>query len=280
LLTGGFVTIGFRRAAALAAVLACALAGHARTVSAAAEIHRFNLVLSSNPTSVTPGDFNEFLGDFNRTRLTPRGMESIEELSFGWLHQGEFRYFIRPNFSLSFGAGQIKTQSRREFLPRISQIIELRASVLSVPIHLGGAYYLAPYNQGDFQARAYFGGGFMSLTNNKAYFEKIEINTDSTTTVPGGPVGDAFVPGGSFRINGRGDGPGYYLEAGAHMFFAVRYSVMLGVIYRSAKIRAVDVELETVDPETGLVTRSRVDDAPFTLDVGGVGARMAVAIGF
>jgi hypothetical protein len=284
-LTGDTVTMGFRRAARLAALLACALAARAGTASAAAEVHRLSLMLSSNPGSVTADDFNQFLGDFNRTLLQPRGMENIEKLSFGWFHQAELRYFVRPNLALSFGAGQLKTESRREFLPRISQVIQLHASVLSVPIHVGAAYYLTPYNQGDFQARAYFGGGFMSLTNNKASFRKSEVNTDSATAIPNGDQRESDVRGieirpGDLSLEGRGDAPGYYLEVGGHMFFAARYSVMLGGIYRSAKIRDLEVELEEVDPETGQVSRRKVTNVPFSLDLSGLGFRMAIGLGF
>ena len=37
-----------------------------------------------------------------------------------------------------------------------------------MPVHVGGAYYLQPYNQGDFQARAYVGGGLVQYTYTRA----------------------------------------------------------------------------------------------------------------
>jgi hypothetical protein len=254
-----------RLIACLVALGLCALG--ARQASAAAEVHRLNLVLSSNPTSISSGDVNEQIQDFNRIRLAPRGLEDVETIGFGWLYQAELRYFVRPNVAASFGVGHLRSISRREFLPRISQRINLRAEIISVPLHAGATYYLAPYNQGDFQARAYLGGGFMSVTNNKFVFESLESQTDTSTTL-----------GGSFRTRARRDAPGYYLEAGAHMFFAVRYSVMLGAIYRSAVIRDMIVTQEIIDEETGAVTR--LPGTPIDMDVGGLGARMAVAIGF
>ena len=256
-----------RRFTCLILLAACATALTTRDASAAAEVHRLNLVLSSNPTSITSGEVNDRIDEYNRTILRPRGMEDLERISFGWFYQGEIRYFVRPNVAVSAGVGQLRSESRREFLPRISQTINLRIQTRTVPIHAGAAYYLAPYNQGDFQARAYLGGGFMAFTDNKFFFEQFEQQTDSSTTL-----------GGSFRINGTRDAPGYYLEAGAHMFFAVRYSVMLGVLYRSGEIRDLKTDFESINTETGVITRSPYQ--PISMDMSGLGARMAVAIGF
>jgi hypothetical protein len=257
----------FRRFTTLAVMLV-AVAGP-RLAAAAPEVHRFNLVLSGNPTQLVAGDLNEFINDYNRFILEPRGLEALDNISFGWYQQAEFRYFVRPNWAVTAGAGQIRSQSRREYLPRIAQVIVLRTDVVSVPVHVGGAYYLAPYTQGDFQARAYLGGGFMSLTNNKIVFEQLEFQTDSATTL-----------GGSTRSKLRRDGPGFYLEAGGHMFFASRYSVMIGLIYRSAVVREMREVEDIVEPgETGTVTQIRHSEPSFGLDTGGLGFRMAVGIG-
>lgn len=238
--------------------------------ASAPELHKLNLILSSNPTQIIAGDLNDFINDFNRFQLEPRGMEALDNISFAWYHQAELRYFVRPNWALSAGFGQIRSQSRREFLPRISQIIVLRTDVLSVPVHVGATYYLAPYTQGDFQARAYLGGGFMSLTNNKIVFEQLEFQADSATTL-----------GGSRRSKARADGPGYYAEFGGHMFFASRYSVMIGAIYRSATVRRTHVVNEVVVPGgTGTVTAIPDENPGIGLDTSGLGLRMGVGIGF
>ena len=106
-----------------------------------------------------------------------------------------------------------------------------------------------------------------TMRSQQAFFEQLEQQTDSSTTL-----------GGSFRINGTRDAPGYYLEAGAHMFFAVRYSVMLGVLYRSGEIRDLQTDFESINTETGVVTRSPYE--LISMDMSGLGARMAVGIGF
>ena len=264
--------IVIRRIAASIVAL-CALVAHTAPVWAAAEVHRLSLMLSSNPTQLVARDVNDLLDDYNRIVLESRGLQGISKVTFAWYHQAELRYFVRPNVAVSAGFGQLRTMASREFLPRIGQRIQHRIEVLSVPVHVGAAYYLAPYNQGDFQARAYLGGGFMNYTSNKTVFERMEFNTDSVTSL-GSPS--------SFRLKGDRDGPGYYLEVGAHMFFAVRYSVMLGAIYRSAKIRNVAQTFETLDRRTGqVVARETLEAAEtFSVDLGGLGARMALGIGF
>ncbi len=250
----------------LATVVLLALA-QPREARAAAEVHRFNLVLSANPGAIFAKDFNDRLGDYNRIVLESRGLEPLGTINFAWLFQGEFRYLVRQNIAVGLGAGTIESSHRNEYLPRIGQSINLETSVKSTPIHAGATYYLAPYNQGDFQARAYLGAGVLSLTNNSAVLSQRESATDSATTL-----------GGTFRAEGTRDSPGYYAEFGGHMFFASRYSVMLGVLYRGAMIRDMVVVLEETNATTGEVTVSRGE--PFDLDMSGLSLRLGVAIGF
>jgi hypothetical protein len=223
---------------------------------AAAEAHRFNLVLSAIPTQIVGGDFNDTIDMVNRTGLIPRGLESLDKISYGWLFDGELRYFVRPNFAISGGVGQLRSKSKREYSFSSLDNVTVTAEVLSVPLHVGGDYYFTPYNQGDFQARAYIGGGLLSLTDTKA----------SIVT-----VANTQVAGGVFGTLAAGDATGWYAEVGAHMFFAVRYSVMLGGIYRSAVVAY-----------PGLYSNDRLVATyfPQTIDLGGVGARMSLAIGF
>jgi hypothetical protein len=251
---------------AMAILLALALASPSQ---AAPEVHRFNLVLSSNPTQLVATDLNNFIDDYNHFVLRPKGLEALGNISFAWYNQAELRYFVRPNWAISSGIGQIRAEARREFLPRIAQTIVLRSDVVSVPVHLGATYYLAPFTQGDFQARAYLGGGFMSLTNNKIVFEQLEFATDSATTL-----------GGSSRAKMRRDGPGFYFEVGGHMFFASRYSVMIGAIYRSAMVRGLR-EVDEVVERNGVATITEIhkDGPSLNLDTSGLGLRMGVAIG-
>ena len=109
---------------------------------AAAEVHRFNLALSAAPTSLLAGDFNDGIAFYNRTVITapPRGYEPLDKVSFSWLFDGEFRYFMTRNLALSAGVGQIRAKSAKEYLPALSEAINVRADLISVPVHVGAAY--------------------------------------------------------------------------------------------------------------------------------------------
>ena len=236
----------------LALALVAALTGRAR---AAAEVHKFSLVLSAIPTQIIGGDFNDQIDVVNQN-LTSNSLEALSKITYGWLFDAELRYFVRPNFAVAAGVGQLRSKSRREYSFTRTDDVTITAEVLSAPIHVGGDYYFTPYNQGDFQARAYLGGGLLSLTSTYG-----SITTVRQTTVSPG----------TFRTEGSGDAPGWYAEAGAHMFFAVRYSVMLGVIYRSAVVGTTNAFFN------GELVQANV---PRSLDLSGAGARMSVAVGF
>ena len=47
---------------------------------------------------------------------------------------------------------------------------------VSWPVSVGAAYYLAPYNQGDFQARGYLGGGFLSVVQSRLKVQQTANN--------------------------------------------------------------------------------------------------------
>lgn len=251
------------------AAAAVSLSFRAPDALAAAEVHRLNLVISAMPTEVDGGDFNKDIDFFNRTQLERFGLESLDEVSFSWLFETQLRYFVRPNVAVSAGLGQLRKQTKREYLPGLGQSIQLTGEVLSVPISVGGAYYLTPYNQGDFRAQAFLGAGVMSLVYNKVRFQNVATVTDTALFAgdPDTPLRDTF------KIVNTRDASGWYAEAGVHMFFALRYSVMISGVYRSARIR------ELIDRDTGQPYYNSKGE-PFALDVSGLGVRGAVAIGF
>ena len=239
------------------AVVLLSLAWRVPGVRAAADVHRLSVVISAVPTQVRAGDFNGLIEDTNRG-LLGLGLEPLGRIKLSWLFDGEVRYFARQNLAVSVGVGRLSTSKSQEYLPAIGTGITLTAEVSSVPVHAGAAYYFTPYNQGDFQARAYVGGGFMTLVDNQATLKA---------------EGTGFLAGSAFRVTGTNDGPGYYGELGAHLFFASRFSVLLSGLYRSNVVRNL------VDEVTGIPLRNR-QGQPIALDVGGAGFRMAVGIGF
>jgi hypothetical protein len=277
---------------------------------AAAEVRRLNLVISVMPSQFDGGGINGLIERYNQNPLNygGRDFEPIKTLGMAWLFDGELRYFVRPNFALAAGASRLKVQTRQEFLPIIGASIKQLGEVRSVPLHVGAQYYLAPYTQGDFQTRAFVGGGLISLTGTQATFSTVETGLPLPGVDP--YSGDTWIDvaslGGNNRLSARGDSPGYYAEVGAHLFFAARYSVIVGAVYRSMKIRNLTNEGEIMVPDPfGRVLPdprdptnvTKVYKPPFpvkkgledlaggpvripNLDLSGFGVRMAVAIGF
>lgn len=258
----------FWRCAVPALLATVLLAGAATRARAAAEIHKFNLVLSAIPTQVNGGGFNDLIDNFNQ-QLTrpPNALQGLDKIGSGWLYDAELRYFVRPNFAVCAGIGQLRAGSDREYLPSLSADITLKAEIISAPIHVGGDFYFTPYNQGDFQARAFLGGGFLSLTSTHSRLQVIALSTDSLT--------NAQLGGGSFKLIQAEDSPGYYADLGVHMFFAMRYSVMLGAIYRSAVVRRTGTYFTGSDG-----VQRYFGIAPMSVDAGGLGAKASLGIGF
>jgi hypothetical protein len=261
----------FRSAAASAVVIALAALLSAARAHAAAEVHRCSLVLTAMPAQVVGGDFNDAIDQYNKVALTPYGLEEMKHISFTWIYDTELRYFVRPNFAVAAGLSQIKATQTKEFLPQIAQSLDITAQVITVPVHVGAAYYLQPYNQGDFQARAFIGGGLMQYTYTRATFSQNFVGPDTTGAM-------------TFKYGLTQDAPGYYLEGGGHMFFASRWSVLISLLYRSGKLRNMQYdELIALGQRVNVppgVTAYNTHGKPFTLDVGGVGVRFAAAWGF
>jgi hypothetical protein len=246
------------RLAMVPVVLLLALGFKAPAAMAAAEVHRLNVVISAVPTQLRPTEFNSLIETINHNGLEPRGLQGLDRIKFAWLFDGEVRYLVRQNLAVSVGGGRLETSTQQIYLPGINQSITLSAKVTSAPLHAGAAYYLRPYNQGDFQARAFVEAGFMSLVHNRATLQLDE---------------SGIVTGQAFRTTGTNDGPGYYGELGAHLFFASKYSVLLSGLYRSNRVHHL------VDETTG-TPMFDASGRPLTLDVGGAGFRMALGIGF
>ena len=256
--------IRLRLGALLALAVAVGAFSHAPQATAAPEVHRLNLVLSAIPSQLNGGSMNHLIERVNIYPLGIQGYQPLDKITQGWLFDAELRFFVRPNFALAAGFGQIKTESKQVYLPGIGAETTVRAEMLAVPIHVGALFYMPPYTQGDFQARTFFGGGLVSMTTCRATFSSRDVNPP-TTTIP-------F----SGKIVGRGEGPGFYAEIGEHMFFAARYSLMVGAIYRSAKVTGLQ-------QEGGLPNVLDNDGRPVRLpdmDLGGLGVRGALGIGF
>lgn len=247
------------------AAMAAALGTFALVSSAqaAATVHRFSLEIGAGATQISAGNFNRELDFFNRAFLESRGLEGFDHITYSFMFDVGARYFLRPNVALRAGVGQLRNQTKREYLPAIGQDVQLRYEILSVPINVGADYYFTPYNQGDFQARAFVGGGLLQAVNNRVLFQQFSRLGD--------PVASA---NGTFLTSWQRDAPGWYGEFGVHMFFALRYSVVLNAYYRSAKAEDL-VYTDTKAPAFDLADRK-----PYELDLSGIGGRGALLIGF
>jgi hypothetical protein len=259
----------FRLGAALTLVALAATAAHAPRAWASADVHKLSLVISAIPGSVQGSGFNDLVADYNSIHLAPKGLEGIDAIAFAWTFGADLHYFVRQNVAMDMGVGQMRSGQKREYLPALTEDIQIRTEVLSVPVHVGADYYFTPYNQGDFQARAYLGGGVMSSLLNKVLMEQVETNADTLTSL-----------GGSGRWEAKLNTPGYYMEAGVHMFFASKFSVMLGAIYRSVVVRDMTGVNTTVPGSKSSTPITLLPETPFTLDLSGLGMKMAIGIGF
>jgi len=271
----------------LALAVALGASSYAPKAMAAAEVHRLNLVLSGMPSQISGDGMNDLLERYNQYPLESRGLESLDKINMGWWFDGELRYFVRPNFAVTGGVSYLKVQTKRSYLPSIGATIDILGQVISVPIHVGAQYYLAAYNQGDFQARAYVGGGLLSLVSTKALFRTFEVGLNETYAADSDTLDDASL-GGANEVTACGDGAGYYAEVGAHMFFASRYSVLVGAIYRNARVTHLTSVGTITVPQDAVVspylkdtlTKDGKPAGISELDVSGIGVRMAVGIGF
>jgi len=255
----------FRPRSAVLAALAAAVLLAPASAFAAAEVHRLNIALSGVPTQLNGGDFNEAVDYYNRSALQPRGFEPLDKVKFAFLFDAELRYFVTRNLSVNAGVGHLRASTDREYLPALLQSINVRAEIITVPVHVGASYYLQPYTQGDFQARLFAGGGFVQYTHTRTTFLQQITGADEPTSEE---------LGGSFKREATQDAPGYYGEGGVQMFFAARYSVLLSAYYRSGELAGF------VDENSGETVQNPNTNKPFRLDVGGVGFRMAAVIGF
>lgn len=271
-----FALLRSRHVLVLAAALACVALLAPRQARAAADVRKMNLVLSGVPTQFNAGDLNDAIDYYNITQVRPRGYEDIKKFAFSWMFDADLRYFVRPNVAISAGVSHLRISSGHEYLPALSQAVDVRFDALAVPIHLGAAYYATPLNQGDFSARMFVGGGMLQYIYTRGTFEQVLTRPDSAT---------AAQLGGTQKLVIAQDGPGYYAEGGVQMWFASRYGVLLSVLYRSGELRQVRQigyyrGGSQQNEASGDVFANPLTGEPFKMDVGGLGARFGAVIQF
>jgi hypothetical protein len=251
--------VAWRRAARAAAVVGLvsgalvtlAVPGHADEQ----RVKRFGVALYVMPTGLALDDFNQSVDNLNQF-TGQQGLAPIDQIHWAAQFGLEGRFQATHHWMLVAGFGQIKKRSELNLIPQVGQSIVVTASILSVPENLGAAYYFNPKTSGDFTLRPFVGGGMIRLVETKAKLGGQAVLADTTF--------------GSFS-RPQGEGGGYYAEAGVHMMFPSRYSIILNGIYRHAKTSRVYEET------TGQLLYN-VDGSPYELDLSGVGLRLAFQI--
>ncbi len=220
-------------------------------------VGRLGLALYAMPTSLNLHDVNESIDELNSiTAQPPFELAPIDKMTWGAMFGAEAKYFVDRNWALVLGFGRISRQSILDLQPQATTSTTVKAKVRTVPRYLGVNRYFAPKTSGDFTLRPFVGAGYMDLVETKVSF-------GATSTSDQGTIGESQTS--------LGEGNGGYVEAGIHMMFPSRYSVLVNANYRHAKATRL------YDETTGELLLSN-DGDPYSVDVSGFGIRFAVQI--
>jgi len=251
--------VAWRRAARAAAVVGL-VSGALVTLAVPGyadeqRVKRFGVALYAMPTGLALDDFNQKVDQLNLFTAA-QNLAPISQIHWAAQFGLEGRFQATHHWMVVAGFGQIKKESKLDLIPQVGQSIVVIASILSVPENLGVDYYFNPKTSGDFSMRPFVGGGLIRLVETKAKLGGSAVLADTSFS--------------SFELS-HGEGGGYYAEAGVHMMFPSRYSIMLNAIYRHAKTKYVY-------EETTHELLYNADGSPFELDVSGLGLRFALQI--
>jgi outer membrane protein W len=248
----------------MAAVLTLVMIASGSLVPAAhadeQRVSRLGLALFVMPSSLALGDVNDEIGRLN-ARTAAFGLPfisqaPIDKITWDAPFGAELKYFVNRKFAIVGGLSQVKTESKLDLLPVADGKTLIRGYVRSMPIHIGGDYYLEPRTSGDFTMRPFVGAGYVKVADTKTSFGYELVRPDSTAR----DVHPFY-----------GNGHGFYTQAGVHMMFPSRYSILLNAHYRNAHVRQMN-DIETggvqLDPQGELVET----------DISGFGLRFAMQI--
>jgi hypothetical protein len=224
-------------------------------------VRRLGLALFVMPSSLKLGEFNEQIDLLNVETASfgqPFGSQApIEHITWDGIFGAELKYFVNRNIAVVGGVGQIKKESKLDLQPVADGATLIRGYVRSVPIHIGADYYFEPRTSGDFTIRPFAGGGYVRVADTKTSTGYDLVRPDSTLT--------------DFTT-AYGKGHGFYAEAGVHMMFPSRYSILVNANYRNAVVQQMN------DYDTGEVLLNPQGE-PLETDISGFGIRFALQIG-
>ena len=255
----------WRRAAYAAAMLASFLVASVVVAPEARadeqRVRRLGLALFVMPSSLDLQEFNQQIDRLNAETAAfgqPFGSQApIDDIKWDGIFGAELKYFVNRKIAVVGGIGQIKKESKLDLQPVADGQTLIRGYVRSVPIHLGADYYFEPKTSGDFTLRPFVGGGYVKVADTKTSVGYDLVRPDSTLT--------------DFTT-AYGNGHGFYAEAGIHMMFPSRYSLLVNANYRNASCKMMQ------DYDTGQPIVDETGDLVET-DISGFGIRFAVQIG-
>jgi hypothetical protein len=241
---------------ALVAGLAASLTGPARADEQRAA--RLGLAISGMVTSLNPKSVNDGIDMVNSMPPHPLVVD-LGKIHAAAFFQAEGRFFVSDKIVAVVGVGKIRKTSQVLVTPTGQSILQ-QARISGIPRHVGLDYYFTPYTRGDFTVRPFVGGGFMDVTEARA---KVGLETTQGGVVTGG------------FVRARGEGPGFYAEAGTHLMLPGRYSFIINAHYRHVK--ASNLRYEDAHGVVGDRV-FKADGTPENLDFSGFGLRLAVNI--
>ena len=243
--------------AGLVCGLACALLGALAPAGRADEqrVKRLSVAIYAMPTSFALGDFNKQIQVLNQGSQA-FGLAPIGKIHAGAVFGAEGKYFASRHIAISVGVGKIARTSKLDLTPQVGSHVIVLGRVLAVPRTLGADYYFEPYTRGDFTLRPFVGGGMMDLVSTKIKIGAAFTSPDTTF---------------DFFSRLKGDGSGFYVESGIHLMFPSRYSVLLNLNYRNARVRRM------YDERTHVLAYG-ANGKPYSLDLSGVGLRFGIGI--
>ena len=224
-------------------------------------VRRLGLALFVMPSSLQLAEFNDEIERLNQETAQfgqPFASQApIDKITWDGIFGAELKYFVNRKIAVVGGVSQVKRESKLDLLPVADGQTLIRGYVRAVPVHLGADYYFEPRTSGDFTIRPFVGAGYIRLADIKTSIGYDLVRPDSTTR--------RFT-------TAYGRGHGVYGEAGVHMMFPSRYSILVNAHYRKAYAKQMN------DYDTGAVL-VRPDGELVETDISGFGLRFAVQIG-
>ena len=228
-------------------------------------VSRLGLAISGQVTTLSPTLINDGIDIVNASvrvigeenNAFPKPISHIKASAF---FQVEGRFFVSDKLVAVVGFGRIKKTSQLELLPGAGRRLLVKGQVLGVPRHIGLNYYFTPYTRADMTVRPFLGGGFMDVVEAHGRVGAEFQSTDTLISV--------------FQRT-RGEGPGFYVEAGAHMMLPSRYSFIGSITYHN--IHASRLVLEDAHG-TPLGYLTDAGGKPEKLDFSGIGLKFAINI--